>query len=100
MTVFITQEVPNVDYSPAAEFGDLVFVTGFNDRLSPHPNSLNNPQIVNRIKQSLSAFKRGDYLICTGAPAHMLICGAVLGDKLEKMLVWDNRETRYFEMKI
>lgn len=94
--VYVTQEVPSVDYTAATEFGDLVFVTGFNDRLSSHPSSLNNATVLADIEDRLRGFGPNDYLVCTGAPAHMALCGAVLGDRLKQLLVWDNREMRYF----
>lgn len=98
--VFISQEVASVDYTPAIEFGDLVFVTSANDRLSPHQHSLNNVNIMDKIRHELSNFNEDDFLVCTGAPANMVLCGAVLGSKLKKMLVWDNRMNNYFEVKI
>ena len=98
--VFVTQEVSAVDYSPAAVFGDLVFVTSYNDRFSAIPTSLNNANTIEKIKSMLSDFNSDDYLICTGAPATMAICGAVLGGKLHNLLVWDNRSMSYFEIKL
>jgi hypothetical protein len=96
--VYITQEVSAVDYTPAIQFGDLVFVTSAADRLSNHHQSLNNGIVFDKISQVLKDFAEDDYLVCTGAPVHMALCGSILGARLKKVLVWDNREFKYFEI--
>lgn len=98
--VFITQESSSVDYTPATEFGDLVFVTAASDRFSPHVGSYINDEILDRIKQRLADFTKEDYLICTGAPTVMAICGAVLGERLTKVLVWDSRVCAYHQIDL
>lgn len=98
--VFITQEVAAVDYAPAAVFGDLVFVTSNSDRLSPIPSSVNNANTIARIRSVLADFAPDDYLVCTGAPTIMSICGAVLGDRLKRVLVWDGRAFNYFVVEL
>lgn len=98
--IFVTQEVAAVDYTPAAVFGDLVFVTSYNDRLSPIPSSINNTNTVGRIRSILADFNPDDYLVCTGAPTIMAICAAILGDRLHNILTWDNRSMSYFEVKL
>lgn len=98
--VFISQEVSTVDYAPAAIHGDLVFVTSYNDRFSPNPNSVNNTDTIDKINRVLADFKSDDLLVCTGAPAIMALCGAVLGDRLKRLLIWDNRMYSYFEIKL
>ena len=99
-TVFVTQEVSTVDYSQAAKWGDIVFITSGNDRLSPIPGSLNNKGIINKIHRVLEAFERGDLLVCSGSPAIMVISAAVIGDKLERVLSWDAKSSSYFEVQI
>lgn len=96
--VFVTQEVPTVDYTPAAKWGDIVFVTGSNDKLSPIQGSLNNKVVIDKIKRVLEGFNHGDLLICSGSPAIMAIASAVIGDKLAKVLSWDGRSGSYFEV--
>ena len=99
--VFISQEVNAVDYAPATQFGDLVFVSSVMDRLSPYTQSLNNEAILNKITNRLMDFDpENDYLICTGAPAHMAMCGSILGKRLRRLLVWDSREGKYFVAKL
>ena len=100
MTVYVTQEVANVNYAPAAVFGDIVFITSSNDKISSQPNSLNNRKILDDIEIRLKDFKPSDYLVCTGSPALMAICGAKLHSRLQRLLVWDNREYSYFEVKL
>lgn len=98
--VFITQETSTVNYSLAVNWGDLVFITSANDRLSPHASSINNVNLIAQMAKVLEDFTPDDYLICTGAPAHMAIVGSILGPKLKNLLVWDNRETKYFEVTL
>ena len=98
--VFITQETTNIDYTPAVQFGDLVFVSGIHDRLSPHPNSLNNANIMKRVCSALDQFEPDDYLVCSGSPAMMAIVGNLLGEKLHNVLIWDNRESKYFNLEL
>lgn len=93
--VFITQETSTVDYTPATKYGDLIFVTGINDRLSIHSGSFNNQVIVERVKTILSGFQPDDYLVCSGAPAMMALVGSIIGDRLKNILVWDNRTMKY-----
>lgn len=98
--VFITQETTNIDYTPAVKFGDLVFVSGIHDRLSPYPNSINNIEIMKKVCATLDTFEPEDYLVCSGSPAMMAIVGNLLGEKLNNILIWDNRESAYFNLDL
>lgn len=98
--VYVTQEALSVDYTPALEFGDLTFVTSAADRASPVPTSLNNDEIVDKIRFRLKDFTEDDYLLCTGAPNWMAIAGSILGSRLRKLLIWDKRDNRYFIQKV
>jgi len=99
MKVYVTQE-SQLDYTEALKYGDIVFLTSPGDRLSAVPTSLGNEEITWKIDTRLKDFTEDDYLLCTGAPAHMAIAGAALGDRLKKMLVWDNRTSSYFPLRI
>jgi hypothetical protein len=97
--VYVTQENNNVDYLPACKFGDLVFITGSNHRVSHHPQSLNTKETLDKIIYTLEHFNSDeDYLLCTGSPVIMAICGSVLGNRLRKVLNWDNRAYQYNEV--
>lgn len=99
--VFVTQENSSVDYLPACQFGDLVFVTGSSQRISHHPQSIDTAMVMNQIRITLQNFDPDeDYLLCTGSPTIMAICGAMLGGDLKKILNWDNRAHKYFEIII
>lgn len=98
--VFVTQEVSTVDYSQAAEWGELIFVTASNDKISPMYNSLNNRIILDKIDRVLENFQDDDMLVCTGAPSVMAIIGSKLGGKLRRMLIWDGKSSSYFEISI
>lgn len=99
MKVYVTQE-SQLDYTEALKYGDIVFLTSPGDRLSAVPTSLGNEEITWKIETRLKDFTEEDYLLCTGAPAHMAIAGAALGSRLKKMLVWDNRTSSYFPLRI
>lgn len=99
MKVYVTQE-SQLDYTSALKYGDIVFLSAPGDRLSGISASLGNEEIVRKINSRLAEFTEDDYLLCTGAPAHMAIAGAALGDRLKKMLVWDNRTSTYFPLRI
>lgn len=99
MKVYVTQE-SNLDYTGALEFGDVVFLSSPGDRLNPLSSSLGNEEIIDKITHRLSDWKEEDLLLCTGAPAHMAIAGSVLGDRLKNLLVWDNRTSDYFIVKV
>lgn len=97
--VFITQEVSTVDYTPAAKWGELVFVTSGNDKFSPIQASYNNKNIIEKIERVVAGFKNGDLLVCTGSPAVMAVVAAKIGaEKLERVLSWDGRSASYFEV--
>lgn len=99
MKVYVTQE-SQLDYTEALKYGDIVFLTSPGDRLSAVPASLGNEEITWKITNRLAEFTEDDYLLCTGAPAHMAIAGSVLGSRLKNMLVWDNRTMSYFPLRI
>lgn len=99
--VYVTQESSSVDYLPACEFGDLVFITGSNQRISPLPQSIDTQLVLEQIAKILTGFNpEEDYLLCTGSPTIMAICGATLGEDLHKILSWDNRARKYYEVLI
>lgn len=99
MKVYVTQE-SQLDYTEALKYGDIVFLTSPGDRLSSVPASLGNEEITWKMETRLKDFADDDYLLCTGAPAHMAIAGSILGDRLKQMLVWDNRTMSYFPLRI
>ncbi len=99
--VYITQESGSVDYLPACAFGDLVFITGSNQRISHLPQSIDTQLVMEQIITILADFDADvDYLLCTGSPTIMAICGATLGEDLHKILSWDNRAHKYFVVTI
>lgn len=98
--VFVTQEVFSIDYTSAAKWGDIVFITSSSDKMSSIPGSLNNRGVINKIIRILEGFRSNDFLVCSGSPAIMAISAAVLGDRLEKILAWDARSASYFEINI
>lgn len=98
--VYITQETTNADYTPAVKFGDIIFISGVHDRISPFTHSLNNSDILKRVQSICETFEPEDYLVCSGSPTMMAIVGNLLGDRLNNILVWDNREAVYHTLNV
>ncbi len=94
--VFITQENPNLNYLPAEEFGELVFVT--RDDLSPVKNSLNNEHVRATISRVLADFNpHFDYVCVSGSPSVTALCFMILARKHTQVRVlrWSNRDGKY-----
>lgn len=100
MTVYVTQEVSTVDYAPASAWGDIVFLSDMKDRISKNKASSNNEYIIDGIRAKLEKFTEHDYLVCSGSPVLMVIIGNILGDKLKNILIWENREMKYYNVQI
>lgn len=95
--VYVTQENSAVDYLPATKYGDIIFVVGSNQRLVPHPGSMDNRLVLEQLRTVLMEFNPDeDYLLCTGSPTIMALCASELGPDLKKILNWDNRMRDYF----
>lgn len=96
MTVFVVQENNRLDYAPAEEFGEVIFMTA--DEYQPLKNSLRNQAILSRVTECLDSFRpRSDYLLLTGNPIligyvfHLAYCieGYV------RCLQWDRMHNSY-----
>lgn len=90
-----------MDYSPAMEFGELVFVTEFDPPIHPNGQSLehwNND--VHKFIQEFNPEK--DYIVATGRPDSIFSIGFKLGwlmgrtrTSAIRFLVWRREENRY-----
>ena len=66
--VFVTHENPALNYLPAEEFGELVFLT--KDELSPVKGSIRNGSLIDEIRHKLQSFEPNlDYICLSGSPA-------------------------------
>jgi hypothetical protein len=98
-TVYIVQkpdEKKNV--ISAQDFGELKFI------LPEKTNLMWKPQeTISIIKDELRFFNDNDYLLLIGDPAVIGICTAVAAEYncgRIKFLKWDNREWKYYPVKV
>lgn len=94
--VFITQENPNLNYLPAEQFGEVVFLTRHDFSLVR--NSLNNDALLNEIRHNLRDFDaKNDYVVISGSPIVAGVAFMILREKTEEMniLRWSNRDHLY-----
>lgn len=88
--------VPSIDISPAKEFGDLEII---------FPVGYNFPSLeiaLPKLRERLSTFLPGDYLLALGDPTLMMAASALLGRQLNQfeILKLDRRLQRYFSQVI
>lgn len=94
--VFITQESPRFNYTPAEKFGAVQFLTA-ND-ISPIANSLINVQTIDAIRAGLRGFNpETDYLAPSGSPIVTGIAMAILHERFDhfRVLRWSNVDREY-----
>lgn len=90
--------VPKYDLTPAAKFGQLVFVLGpgniFRDKMA---------QATTQMADSLAGFTENDFILAVGDPvaiaAAVLIAGKRTGGKL-RILKWDRLSSAYESFSI
>lgn len=91
--VYVTQEQPGKNISPAMEFGELKVL------LPPGLEVAHSAgQVAERLKVAMSSFNDNDYLLLIGDPVTIGISVAVAGfwnNGKVKMLKWDRQERRY-----
>ena len=94
--VFVTQEVPRLDYSKAAEFGGVVFLSAMD--LSSEKNSLHNVAIIDGMRDKLRDFDpEHDYLVPSGSPIVAAAAFMLVREKAHRVSVlkWSNRDFLY-----
>jgi hypothetical protein len=99
--VFITQET-NYDFSPAEQFGEVVFLT--HKDLNNMRASQHNDRVVAEIKDKLKHYdSERDWIVVAGSPYISALVFMLLGHKKInsiKVLRWDNRDFRYVPLHI
>jgi hypothetical protein len=96
--VYVVEQQP-FDYSPAQVFGDPIFMEV--QKLAPDAPGAGtgwNSRILQQIRRELSSYVAGiDFLIPTGAPAKLMVVGAVLKEHgpNHNILGWDAKTQRY-----
>lgn len=94
--VFVVQENNRLDYGPAEDFGQVMFITA--EEYHPFKNSLRNAAILDRVDLAMNSFNPDtDYLILTGNP---ILIGYVFHKALERTqtvrcLQWDRMTGGY-----
>lgn len=94
--VFVTQENPNLNYLPAEEFGEVVFLT--RQDFSPVKNSLNNEALVEELRKKLKDFNpRSDYITISGSPVVAAAIFMIIREMTDTLniLRWSNRDHVY-----
>ena len=99
MTVYVVQKPDKKkNILSATEYGELNFI------LSEDENIMYEPEVVaSEIKNSLQDFSDEDYLLLIGDPVAIGVAPhfALLSNKNSaKILKWDNREYKYYSIKL
>lgn len=93
--VFVTNDPGDVDFSKAAQHGELVVMT--RGKLNVyHP-----AEVLSKIAEHLATFEEEDYLLMCGGALSILSAGLLLPDLSRlKLLLYDSREKEYFVRSI
>ena len=86
-----------IDLSPATYYGELTFVLEDGD-LRNHDWSHN----LRLIKERLSVFQDGDYLLMIGSPVAMVMAAMVASQRVDELhiLYWLRQERSYIEVAV
>lgn len=103
--VFVTQYTKRINFTEAANYGEVVFLTDQEFRPMPHPNGVNK-EVVDEIKRNMSLYVPGvDFIMTTGSALPNVVVGMILGrmpGATHKFLKWSNRMEGYemFELTL
>ena len=95
--VFVVQEHPDYDYSPALEYGEAVAL------LSPYDKLYDMDLARRKMTSKLHKFGELDYLLLTGHPAAIALAALIAASfnyGRVKVLIWDRRMRRYHTAQI
>ena len=96
--VYVVQEMPNHDISPAMRFGDIKILLPSNFQIA-----FSTAPAVRMLRRKLALFNKEDFLLLTGDPAAIgLACAVVAYLNMGKysVLKWDRREKLYIPIHI
>lgn len=100
--VFVTKFQPDWDFEPAADYGEVVFLT--DDEHRPEPTSPSfNDKITDEIKRGMKDYSVGlDYIVITAAAMPNLVTAVQMAAIKGKhnVLRWNNRKHKYDLFKI
>lgn len=97
MAVYVIQEVPGRDLTPAMDFGTLEW-------LLPHGDTIISIEpTVARLRRKLQTFNDNDWLILIGDPVAIGLASAIAADMnggYINLLKWDKRHKKYIPIKV
>lgn len=101
--VWVTQEMPNLKYNTAEEYGELKFLSASDYRHTTDDSEYND-NLTAVIARKLKDYNEDlDYVIPAGSPIIMMVVSAILsrrGVKKFNILKWDNRDMIYVPMRV
>ena len=98
MTVFVVQEVPGRNLTPAYKYGELKLLLEARTNLM-----LGTANVVRELRKPLMDFNDDDYLLLMGDPAAMGIACCVASEMNRgkfKILKWDKMQKRYYSVQV
>ena len=98
MTVFVVQEVPGRNLTPAYKYGELELLLGAKTNLM-----LGTANVVRELRKHLTNFNDDDYLLLMGDPAAIgLVCAMASHHNQGrfKVLKWDRQESMYYPVSM
>lgn len=100
--VWVTQEQPGFDFTPAEGFGEVNFLT--NNDLTNNKKSLHNTALIAALRHKLRQFNPDwDWVVIAGSPyvaAVVFMILAIHGHREIRVLRWQNRDHQYIPMYI
>ncbi len=100
--VYVTKFQPDWDFGPAADWGEVVFITEDEMKAEPTVGSYNN-DIEDEMKRNLQTYVSGtDYVVMTASATNNFKVANILHDKGGKhnVLRWNNRKHSYDLFKL
>jgi hypothetical protein len=98
MTVFVVQEVPGRNLTPAYKYGELKLLLEARTNLM-----LGTANVVRELRKPLMDFNDDDYLLLMGDPAAIgLVCAMASHHNQGrfKVLKWDREESMYYPVSM
>lgn len=94
--VFVVQENPNLNYTPAERYGEVVFLTAI--EFSPMKNSPRNAAVLETIETAMKHFDPSkDYLLLSGNPIIMgYVFHLAMSKATEVRVLWWSRDDRKY----
>ena len=94
--VFVVQENPNLNYTPAERYGEVVFLTAI--EFSPMKNSPRNAAVLETVEVAMKRFDPSkDYLLLSGNPIIMgYVFHLAMTKSVEVRVLWWSRDDRRY----